>query len=155
MEEYHDTGICVAMKIYGIWKYVSMYISMIGMVIQHKCFEVLYVSLASPITCYASEFPFLLFQRLLPSKSPRVGINMFTFIAWHPTAFRRQYIHGGRNAKPPELLPAWHKGYFDDSANARHLQCEMMVGVMENHRLGALPPNLSECSAYIAPYKHV
>lgn len=50
MKEYHDTGICVAMKIYGIWKYVSMYISMIGMVIQHKCFEVLCVTLALPLT---------------------------------------------------------------------------------------------------------
>ena len=48
MKEYHDILVFASRwkYTYGIWKYVSMYISMIGIVIQNKCFEVLYVSLA-------------------------------------------------------------------------------------------------------------
>ena len=95
MKEYHDTGICIAMKIYGIWKYVSMYISMIGMVIQHKCFEV--------VVCQFSLAPHLLCFWISISTFPKIA-------PLQVSQGRHQHFHLHRmasNCFPKAIHPRW------------------------------------------------
>lgn len=83
-----------------------MYIDMIDMVVQHKCFAVLYVPLALPITCYASKSPRVPGINMQPS-SHRIQLlsegNTSTVVATqsHPSF----YLHGIRDTSMTQQTP--------------------------------------------------